>query len=90
MTLNRKQTAEFLNVSPGTVDDLERKGYLHRLKEFDGVRYGLPEVERIVNGGKTIKTVRERELEKELKAKDERIEELTRYILDNSIIGRNA
>lgn len=90
MTYNRIQTAKLLNISTATVDDLDRKGHLHRLKSFDGVRYGLPEIERIITDGKVIKTVREKELEKEVKSRDERIEELTRLIIDLRIIGRNA
>lgn len=88
MTYNRKQTAELLNISTSTLDELDRKGHLHRLKTFDGVRYGLPEIQRIVMDGKVIKTIKELELEKMIEKKDERIEELIRFILDNHITPR--
>ena len=93
LTYNRKDTAAVLGISPLTVDDLERRGQLHRLPAFSGVRYSLKEIEQIA-GAQGGKTIREKELERQLAAKDERIEQLTRYIIDSGIIdnyaGRNA
>ena len=93
LTYNRKDTAAVLGISTLTVDDLERRGKLHRLPAFAVVRYSLKEIEQIA-GAQGGKTLREKELERQLAEKDERIEQLTRYIIENGIIanyaGRNA
>ena len=56
ITYNRKDTAAVLGISTLTVDDLERRGKLHRLPAFAGVRYSLKEIEQIAGaqGGKTL------------------------------------
>ncbi len=89
LTYNRKETAQLIGVSEFSVDDLDRRGELKRLTAFNAPRYGLNNILRITgnDGGKT---VREKELERVIKQKDERIEELTRIIIDSRIIGRNA
>ena len=84
-TFNRKEAALFLGVSGDTIDDLTRRGELKRLTAFGGVRYGLNNLLK-VSGCYEGKTVREKELERIIKDKDEHIERLIRLMLENGIM----
>lgn len=83
LTFNKKETAELLNVSGGTIDALEKNKSLTRLKAFPGVRFSIQQIEKIAELDK--KTTREKMLEEEIQKRDEVIDNLHQLLINNFI-----
>lgn len=90
LTFSKTQAGEYLGVSPKTIERLEERGLLKRLRGFDSPRYSREQLDELggVERGKTLMELRlEDELEQERKKNQEllkRLEKVMNIALGNA------